>query len=101
MRLQTDEQGHHAAQLVALRADVLRPCGCNAAILGTSTSSASCCDESHARGHAGSMLAQAVASCGMPCECWPLLGEFASRIRTAWIMYACRPSLDREMLAMR
>ena len=95
MRLQTDEQGHHAAQSVAIRADVLRPCGCNAAILGTSTSSASCCDESHARGHAGSMLAQAVASCGMPCECWPLLCEVASRSRTACITHACRPHLHR------
>ena len=45
MSMQADEQGHHAAQTVARRANALRPCGCAAVILGDSTSSAVCCDQ--------------------------------------------------------
>jgi hypothetical protein len=42
-----------------------------------------------------------LASCGMTCECWPLLGELASLMRTAWTTYAYRPHLHRGTLAMR
>ena len=67
----------------------------NNAITGTSTSSASCCDEKLAAVTRGVMLAR-VASHGMSCECWPLLCEFASRSRTACIIHAHRSSLDRK-----
>ena len=67
----------------------------NNAITGTSTSSASCCDEKLAAVTRGVMLAR-VASHGMSCECWPLLCEFASRSRTACIIHAHRSSLDRN-----
>ena len=72
----------------------------NNAITGTSTSSASCCDEKLAAVTRGVMLAR-VASHGMSCECWPLLCEFASRSRTACIIHAHRSSLDRKTPVMR
>ena len=97
MSLQADERGHHAAQTVALWLHALLPRDADALVIGDSTSSGSCCEERVCSRPSWRML----VSCGMTCECWPLLGELASLMRTAWTTYAYRPHLHRETLAMR
>ena len=54
--LRADEEGHHAAQPVALRAQVLRRHISDAFVLGASASLASCCEQRHARGRDGACL---------------------------------------------
>ena len=58
------EDGHHAARRVALPAHALLPCDVDVIVLGASTSSAACCVERHACGHAGAHDADSATCTG-------------------------------------